>query len=142
MRIHGQVVLLFLADVGFTVGKLFPATYACRSLDCAKITHNCVMTLASFLFSAYECFMLHQMAEDNEDEPGNGSTAAVKMLELALAFAYIIYDTATTEPPGVGETVLVVVACFAEVLLVCFEGYIIFKFTKSVKDQGLKVFPS
>ena len=137
MRIHGQILLCCLADVGFTVGKLFPATYACRSLDCAKITHNCVMTLASFLFSAFECYLLHIMAEDNTDEQGNGSTAAVKMLELALALAYILYDAATTEPPGVGTTVLVVVACLAEVLLVCFESYTIFKFTKSVK-----VFPS
>jgi hypothetical protein len=137
VRIHGQIVLCCLADVGFTVGKLFPATYACRSLDCAKITHNCVMTLASFFFSAVECYLLHEMADDNKDKQGNGSTAVVKMLELALAFVYILYDAATTEPPGVGTTVLVVVACLAEVLLVCFESYTIFKFTKSVK-----VFPS
>jgi len=45
-------IFCFLADVGFTVGKLFPTSYLCRSLDCAKITHNCVMTLAGFLFAA------------------------------------------------------------------------------------------
>ena len=72
-----------------------------------------------------------------EHDAIRGSTAAVKMLELALALAYILYDAATTEPPGVGTTVLVVVACLAEVLLVCFESCTIFKFTKSVK-----VFPS
>jgi hypothetical protein len=137
VRIHGQILLLFLADVGFTVGKLFPATYACRSPDCAKITHNCVMTLASFLFSACECFMLHEMTMDNVRTDQGSITAVVKMLEIVLAFAYVIYDAATTEPPGVGTTVLVVVACLAEVLLVCFEGYTVFAFTKSVK-----VFPS
>ena len=33
-------VLCFIADICFTVGKLFPTNYLCRSLDCAKITHR------------------------------------------------------------------------------------------------------
>ena len=94
-------------------------------LDCTKITYNCVMTLASFLFSAIECRLLREMTEDNEHEQQENkiNTAVVKMLELVLelAFAYIIFDAATTEPPGVGTTELVVVACLAEVLLVSFK---------------------
>jgi hypothetical protein len=121
VRIRGQLgVLCFFADVGFTVGKLFPATYLCRSLDCAKITHNCVMTLSSFLFSALECALLHGLASQVQSK---GSTSMVKLLELALSFAYIMYDYATSDPPGVGTTVLIVVTCLAEVLLICFDGY-------------------
>ena len=126
VRIRGQLSMLcFLADVGFTVGKLFPTTYLCRSLDCAKITHICVMTLSSFLFSVMECLMLHILASEVQSK---GRTSMVKLLELALSFAYIIYDYATSEPPGVGTTVLIVVACLAEVLLICFKGYTTFKY--------------
>jgi len=126
-------LLCFMADVGFTVGKLFPTTYLCRSLDCAKITHNCVMTLASFVFSAGECYMLHAMAKDSSG--GKGSTGMVKLLELALCLAYIVYETATTEPPGGGTTALIVVACLAEVLLLCFEGYTVCKYEAKVLPE-------
>ena len=49
-----MIIIIFFADVGFTVGKLFPTTYNCRSLDCAKIVHNCCMTLCSFPFILME----------------------------------------------------------------------------------------
>ena len=90
------------------------------------------MTLASFLFSAVECFLLHGMAREVSASEGKGSAGMVKLLELALALAYIVYDTATTEPPGGGTTALIVVACLAEVLLLCFEGYTVWKFEAMV----------
>jgi hypothetical protein len=85
VRIRGQVIFcLFIADVGFTVGKLFPVTYLCRSLDCAKITHNCVMTLSSFIFAAFECMLLAVMAraQSEEEGQGKGSTSMVKCERL------------------------------------------------------------
>ena len=94
------------------------ATLPLRSLDCAKITHNYVMTLASFLFSAFGCWMLHLNHSNNEEQ---GCTGMAKILGLVLALAYIIYNAAATEPPGVGTTALIVLA---EVLL---EGYTICK---------------
>ena len=129
---NGVLITCFLADVGFTVGKLFPTSYLCSSVDCAKITHNCVMTLAGFLFAAFECAMLAAMARElhsiRSESQSALSTGMVKLLELVLCLAYIIYDVATTEPPGVGTTVLVAFACLAEVLLLCFEGYPVFKY--------------
>ena len=44
----GFTLISFTADISFTVSKLFPTTYACRNLNCAKITHNCVLTIVSF----------------------------------------------------------------------------------------------
>ena len=129
---HICSLLSFLVYVGFTVGKLFPTSYWCRSLDCAKLAHNCVMTLAGFLFSALECkdlnFWMAELHEESEAQPIRG-TVMVKLLEV-LCMAYIIYDVATTvaEPPGVGTTVLVVFSCLAEVLLICFGGYTVFKY--------------
>jgi len=94
------------------------------------------MTLASFVFSALECAMLHTMAEDQKDTSGGtGSTGMVKLLELALCLAYIVYETATTEPPGGGTTALIVVACLAEVLLLCFEGYTVCKYDAKVLPE-------
>jgi hypothetical protein len=139
VRIRGQVIFcLFIADVGFTVGKLFPVTYLCRTLDCAKITHNCVMTLSSFIFAAFECMLLAVMAKDQSEGEGQGkgSTSMVKFLELALSLAYVLYDFATTEPPGVGTTVLIVVTCLAEVLLLCVEGYTIYKYDIQKRQRG------
>jgi hypothetical protein len=52
----------------------------------------------------------------------------VKLLELVLCFAYIIYDVSMTEPAGVGTTVLDVLACLVKVLLICFEGYTVLKY--------------
>ena len=111
--------------------SLFPTSYLCRSLDCAKITHNCVMTLAGFFFTAFECFFLHAMAQTRHkrsEAQSTLSTGMVKLLELVLCLAYVIYDVATTETPGVGTTVLVVVSCLAEVLLLCYEGYTVLKY--------------
>ena len=90
------------------------------------------MTLASFVFSAAECSMLHTMAKATSGGKGSRVTGMVKLLELALCLAYIVYETATTEPPGGGTTALIVVACLAEVLLLCFEGYTVCKYDAKV----------
>ena len=143
VRIRGQVIFcLFIADVGFTVGKLFPVTYLCRSLDCAKITHNCVMTLSSCIFAAFECMILALAAAQSEDRSRRDLRSSaqivsmVKFLELALSLSYVLYDFATTEPPGVGTTVLIVVTCLAEVLLLCFDGYTICKYDIQRRQRG------
>ena len=93
------------------------------------------MTLAGFLFAAFECWGLKQIAKalhekrsERSESQSTLSTGMVKLLELVLCLAYIIYDVATTEPPGVGTTVLVVLSCLAEVLLLCFLGYTVFKY--------------
>ena len=52
----------------------------------------------------------------------------MKLLELALCLAYILYDSATEEPPGGGKAGLIGVACLAEVLLLCFDGFTVVRF--------------
>ena len=95
------------------------------------------MTLASFVFSAAECYLLHVMTRDTKDSSARkgSSTGMVKLLELALCLAYIVYEAATTEPPGGGTTALIVVACLAEVLLLCFEGYTVCKYDAKVLPE-------
>ena len=88
------------------------------------------MTLAGFFFALLECFYLQVMAKELHEKGSQStlSTGMVKLLELVLCLAYVIYDVATTETPGVGTTVLVVVSCLAEALLLCFEGYTVLEY--------------
>ena len=127
-------VLNFLADVGFSVGKLFPAAYSCQGPNCAKITHNCVMTLSCWLFTALECAFLHQMASNLSADRGSSRVLTVKILELALCLAYIGYDLAPlahglsdADTFHAGTIVLIVFACLAEVLLIAFDFYTIWQ---------------
>ena len=71
---------------------------------------------------------LHKKRSERSESQSTLSTGMVKLLELVLCLAYIIYDVATTEPLGVGTTVLVGVSCLAEVLLLYFAGYAVLKY--------------
>ena len=119
-----MVIFIFCADVGFTVGKLFPTTYSCRSLDCAKIVHNCCMTLCTFPFIFLEGVGLHEMTgfenrdSDTNSRRGGADGPIVKVLEILVSLAYVVYDAVTQDPPGTGTTALIVVTCLAEVVLI------------------------
>jgi hypothetical protein len=139
--------LSLLADVGFSVGKLFPLAYSCEDPACAKITHNCVMTLSCWVFAALECAMLHQMVLNLREDGGKSRAAAVKLLELALCLAYVLYDLAplahswsNADTFGVSTIVLIVLTCLAEVLLMAFEVYTICQ-ACSWKKRGVHVHP-
>ena len=74
--------------------------------------------------------MLHVMASKvSESESESKLTAMVKLLELVLCLAYIIYDVAITEPPGTGTRVLLGFSYLAEVLLLCFEGFTVLAYS-------------
>ena len=146
-----MAITCFFADVGFTVGKLFPTTYNCRSLDCAKIVHNCVMTLCSFPFISGEGYALRNIhaharvrrlgwAQTNRnihheesDAKGGADGPIVKVLEILVSLAYVVYDAVTQDPPGTGTTALIVVTCLAEIFLIYQEYVTIYRY------GGLKV---
>jgi len=107
-----------LADIGFQVGKLFPGPkYNCDSWACRKITHVCVMTFASFAFSWYELKLVSRMAK----EQGTKVPILVKIVQYSMGLAFIVYDVATLNPPGMGTKVLAAFACLAEILLLFSE---------------------
>ena len=129
-----MVIFIFCADVGFTVGKLFPTTYSCRSLDCAKIVHNCCMTLCTFPFILTEGLALHQRAEQFHGKSyakGGADGPIVKVLEILVSLAYVVYDVATTDPPGTGTTALIVITCLAEVVLIFQECHTVYKYGRT-----------
>ena len=116
-----------VAEIGFIVGCLFPARYWCESLACAKITHNCVMTLASLPFTFLELALGKQllMQATMYEESRRCKTLArtAKVCCVILDFAYILYDMEiqAQEAPGSGTTVLIVLACTGDALLLLIE---------------------
>jgi ankyrin repeat protein len=115
-----KIWILFLADVAFSVAKLFPGVaYNCHSWSCRKVTHVCTMTLCSFLFQLVEVYILRTMTRDQ----GTKVPVLVKLVEYSASLAFVIYDAATQDPPGVGTTVLIVFASLAEILLLAMEAH-------------------
>ena len=130
------ILVILVWDAGFTVAKLFPGVGVlneCGTMDCAKISHNCLMTLFGLPVNVVEWFMVEQTARAEEEvleEQDNSDTissrgapyiahlAIIKGLEFLLALAYIVYDAATVDPPGTGTTALIVVTCLIEVLFI------------------------
>ena len=105
------------------------------------------MTLSCWVFAALECAMLHQMVLKLREDGGKSRAVAVKLLELALCLAYVLYDLAPlahslseAETFGVSTIVLIVLTCFAEVLLMAAEVYTICQ-ACSWKKRGVHVHP-
>ena len=67
------------------------------------------------------------------DAKGGADGPIVKVLEILVSLAYVVYDVATTDPPGTGTTTLIVVTCLAEVVLIFQECRTVYKY------GGLKV---
>jgi hypothetical protein len=127
------IVILFLADVGFSVGKLFPGvTYHCDSWSCRKVTHVCTMTLCAFLFQLYELLLLRIMSRDQ----GIRAPVLVKLVEYSASLAFVLYDAVTQDPPGVGTTVLIVCASLAEILLLAIEAHTFWTFRRPEDAVG------
>ena len=118
-------------EISFAVLKLFPSMYYCRTLACAKITHNCLMTLANFPFSLLEGLTLgekvFQEQEDAEHRTeGRFVSTATKGAGLVLEFAYVLWDLGkqTSEALGAGTWIDIVLACGSDVLLCLFGCFV------------------
>jgi hypothetical protein len=130
-------VILLVAEIGFSVGKLFPGpSYLCDSWSCRKVTHECLLTLCPFPLQLLEfSFLFLMMKEQRSKVP-----VLFKIADYSAALAYVVYGAATQKPPGVGTIVLVVITCMAEVLLIAIEAHIFglnfgqFRMVKSISN--------
>ena len=92
------------------------------------------MTLCTFPFILTEGLALHEMAKDlhgKSDVKGGADGPIVKVLEILVSLAYVVYDVATTDPPGTGTTALIVVTCLAEVVLIFQECRTVYKYGRT-----------
>ncbi len=125
MPCFNPVATCFVADLCFSVAKMFPdSPYNCDNWSCRKVTHTCAMTLCAFPFNVFELGMLRTMVK----EQGSKVPVLLKIVEYSANLAFVFYDAATHDPPGVGTTILVVFASLAEVLLIAFEAHTFFKY--------------
>ncbi len=123
-------LLVLCADVGFQVGKMFPGpVYNCDSWGCRKVTHVCVLTLASCLFSLHEVIMVHYMVKDQ----GSKVPVLVKIIQYLVNLVFVLYEAAIQKPTGAGTNTLIVFAALAEILLIFLE---ILLFWKAGCGQG------
>ncbi len=117
--------MCFVADLCFSLAKLFPGSpYNCDSWSCRKVTHSCTMTLCAFPFQVFEVWILKMMVK----QQGSRVPVLLKIVEYLANLAFLLHDAATSDPPGVGTIVLVVIASLAEVLLIAFEAHTFFKY--------------
>ena len=58
----------------------------------------------------------------------NADGPIVKVLEILVSLAYVVYDAVTQDPPGTGTTALIVVTCLGEVVLIYQECRTVYKY--------------
>ena len=76
-------MLAVISSVGCNVGKLYPARYSCRSLACAKVSHNAIMTLLNFPFDVVATVKMTAAADMDES-----------YFELISIFIFILMNSA------------------------------------------------
>ena len=65
---------------------------------------------------------------DKSDAKGGVDGPIVKVLEILVSLAYVVYDAVTQDPPVTGTTALIVVTCLAEIFLIYQEYLTIYKY--------------
>jgi len=93
LRRHEQITFIcFLADIGFSVGKLFPGPmYNCDSWSCRKVTHTCTMTLCSCVFGLLEAYLVHAMTKERKTKV----PIVLKIVEYSAGLGFILYATSS-----------------------------------------------
>jgi ankyrin repeat protein len=120
--------LCLFSDIGFQVGKLFPGpTYYCDSWACQKVTHVCVMTLCSGIFSLLEVLLVHEMVKKD----GSKVPVLVKIIQYSVGLVFVLYEAATQNPPGAGTKTLITFTALAEILLIFLEVCTFWKYRKT-----------
>jgi hypothetical protein len=130
----------FVASVVCSILKLYPSVgeyieFDCWSPRCTKVVHNSVMTLATFFFSdIYDSYALHVKA-GTEPVPTR-INLRFKICQAMASIGYLTYDALQEKTPGPGSTVMVVLACLAELGVWCWESYTLYKTYYSVAISG------
>lgn len=135
IQIKWFLIISFVADVAFTVGKLFPAQYICKTQDCNKLTHNAVMTFCVFTFDFLDSMILYAKNTANARQGHDKLGVTFKVLNVFSGLVYIIYDMATSDTPGIGSAILIALACLSELILLAIEA---FTFVKSYREHAAK----
>lgn len=130
----------YFASLGFTIGKIFPydMRYSCDNWCCVNAVHTATMTLANFPFDMLELILVQKRSIIMGYERGG---AFLKVAGIFVNFVWVIVSGSKNNALDAGSTVLVVVACLAEIVLMAFELYLFFSrgSSASVVDEVVDV---
>lgn len=119
-------------------GELSLAIYpSCQTRKCAKVTHNCVLTMLSWVGGVY--FIFHGRKRGAEQIANNAAAISKPelgslLLSQTTSAVYVIYDAATQGVSGPGTFALVFGAILGEIALMCLEVYM--EYQKYVAQGG------
>jgi hypothetical protein len=96
------------------------------------------MTLLCFIGDILACTLLGTKAL--QDPVPTRLHLCFKIIQIVASFGYIVYDAGQDPAPGPGSTVLVVLACLAEVIVFSLESTVLYKTTyKTLDSTGINV---
>ena len=119
-------VLSFFANVGCTIGKLFPGHYICETRACDVTVHNALMTLAAGVVDVIERYAYLRVLVPEGGKVlnciplGGLQRMVLKMSQLCVTLAWTLLDleAVISSAPSTGTLVLTGFACAIQLLLV------------------------
>ena len=126
-------VLSLVANIGCSIGKLFPGRYACNSWQCTTLVHNAFMTLTSGSVDLVERYLfLSVIIKDSYSDRCFGCLEvnmdgwrrlAQKAAQIGVTLAWTLGDTleAARAAPGAGTLALSVLSCLIQLLLLLLD---------------------
>ena len=144
-RDHAYLAALsFVANIGCTIGKLFPGRYICETWQCNQMVHNAFMSLAAGIVDVCERYAyLRVLVPDTGERmcwiPLGGITRMLlKTAQLSVTLAWTLVDlqSALISSPGLGTLVLTSFSCLIQFQLVLMDlraGYLTEKLNRQAR---------
>jgi hypothetical protein len=138
---------LLIIEVAFSVGKIFPpyttgipsSFLNCQSgltvemfifpVACERVTHICVMTMASWWFAILEWRVLCEVYKKNGSGNSSVFTAIAKVIQYFVSLVFILYEAGKYPGLNASTKVIIAFASLAEISLILLEGYAFFKYS-------------
>ena len=129
-HLHAFVVTLsFIANIGCTVGKLFPGQYICHTWKCNEMVHTAFMTLAAGTVDVFERLAFLNVLVPDQGKIlyciplGGLQRVILKTTQLCVTLVWTLWDlqTVLTTAPGSGTISLTAFACIIQLVLIVLD---------------------
>ena len=139
-----------MANVGCSIGKLFPAHYVCETWQCDRLVHNGVMTFTAGAVDLVErLFFLRVLIPDGKNSKllgcipimiGGQHRLLQKVAQLCVSFVWTAIDLqeAAVAAPGTGTLLIGAFACILQLVLVWFDARAAWLTERLNKEQEKK----
>jgi hypothetical protein len=120
-----------VANIGCSIGKLYPAHYVCETWQCDRLAHNGVMTFTAGAVDLIERYwFLKVLIPDEENSKllgcipiGGQHRLLQKIAQLSVSFVWTATDLqeVAVASPGTGTLLIGAFACVLQLVLMCFD---------------------